>query len=122
MMAFWALLRPIALPACLALGVVLAVWRWAKASERMREVEAQLRLVEAERARERDAHAAEMGRLEDLHRAEIERMRRAAYRVAARRETSTLAEPPTEDGAAASEERRASYRALLELDGVPDDR
>lgn len=109
----WSLLRPHLLVVALGAAAALAAWRWAVGVERQAQLEHALQQERDERTRDRDQHAAELGRLEAHHQAEADRLRRLAYQVAAQREAATLADPPTHDGARQSRERREAYRARL---------
>ena len=113
MIGLWSLLRPHAMLVALGLAAALAAWRWAVATERQEATQQALDQERDERQRERDRHGDELRRLEEHHLAELDRQRRLAYGLAAQRERETLAEPPTEAGAASSRHRRAAYRALL---------
>lgn len=112
-MIAWSLLRPHLLAVVLGAAAALAAWRWAVAVERQAQLEQSLQQERDERTRDRDQHAAELDRLEAHHQAELDRQRRLAYGLAAQRERETLAEPPTDQGAAESALRRADYRTRL---------
>jgi hypothetical protein len=113
MMSLLALLRPHALVVLLGAGAALALWAWQRAQRQLAVAEEALRLERDQRWTERDIHQAELDRLEAHHLAELDRQRRLAYGLAAQRERETLAEPPTDQGAAESAARRADYRTRL---------
>lgn len=113
MIGLWTALRPHALIVALGVAAALAAWRWAVAVERQQAAEEEARRLADERDHDRQHHAAELGRLEQVHRELLEHQRQAGYRTAARREAETLQQSPTEAGAEASSARRAAYRGLL---------
>jgi hypothetical protein len=112
MMSLVGLLRPHALVVLLGAGAALALWAWQRAQRQLAVAEEALRLERDQRWTERD-NQAELDRLEAHHLAELDRQRRLAYGLAAQRERETLAEPPTDQGAAESAVRRADYATRL---------